>query len=256
MRIVKSLRDAEIIIGSLLDRVERLETKTREKLVQEVTNVIQQDSTIESLDMNLNVDMNVVTHKLFHIFLSYLIGNGNLKLSSIIPELQLEYDAGTPSVIKCRVFASPTPTLALTNNLSYDGILWNLDDISKDGSLLTIRSINFEFFVATAGANPRTLTSVFKVDSGNRVYINGVAILNVQQSDPGAGPASPGQTTLGIGGSAGATYTSTEQSLINNLLTNNTNTNTNVYNLKVAVDALITCVNNIRTALRTHGLCA
>lgn len=69
MRMVCNLRDAEIAIGNLLDRVERLETKIREKTTQDVTNVMQQGSTIESLDVSLNADMNVVTHKLKHNFL-------------------------------------------------------------------------------------------------------------------------------------------------------------------------------------------
>ena len=159
MRAVRTLRDAEIIIGDLLTRIEKLESTVRTKTVQEVTNVMPQDSTVESIDVSLNADMNVVTHKLRH---NFLLG----------------------------------------------------------------------------------------------ILVDNVQVVGTQQSDPGAGPSAPAQSTLGIGGSAGGTYTGTEQSIINDLVTNNTNTNTNVYNLKVAVDALITCVNNIRTALRNYGLCA
>ena len=39
MRAVKTLRDAEIIIGQLLDRVEVLETQQRSKIVQNISNV-------------------------------------------------------------------------------------------------------------------------------------------------------------------------------------------------------------------------
>jgi hypothetical protein len=262
MRVVRTLQDAEFLIGDLMSRIEALENAVKPKVTERIVETAATSVDNEALDINYSSDANTIFHKLKHIFKSKVefedlitIFN-DLKLSANIPELILEQNTGTPAVIKIRIFASPTPTLALTNNLSYNGTNWNLDDTGSGGSLLTIRVADFEYFVATAGANPRSLTTVFKVTSGNRVYVNNVAILNTQQSDPGAAPSSPTITTLGIGGTAGAIYTGVEQALINNLLTNNGNLNTDVANIDIAIDALIVCVDNIRTALRNHGLCA
>ena len=75
--------------------------------------------------------------------------------------------------------------------------------------------------------------------------ITNVTSAGNKQPDPG----SPAQTILTVAGTAGATYTATEQSLINSLVTVHGNQNTNVINLKKVMD-------NIRAALRNYGICA
>jgi len=255
MSVVRTIQDAELEIGKLYNRIEKLENALKPKITQNVTEIRTVDIDNEALDINFGADATIISHFLKHIF------NGEVKFTDIelfdfYPTVTFEYASVTPVVAKGRIYLNGVPVLGLSVNLGTDGSVWNLDDTSTDGSLFIIRKASLEWYYATAGSNPRTLTSIFKTDSGNRLYNNSIAILNVQQSDPGAGPSSPSITTLGIGGTAGGTYTGVEQNLINSLSTNNGNLNTDVSNLKTAVDALITMCDNIRTALRNHGLCA
>ena len=55
-------------------------------------------------------------------------------------------------------------------NLSFDGSGWNLDDTSGPGAVLSVDAgsagISMQLRVATAGANPRTLTELLRITTG------------------------------------------------------------------------------------------
>lgn len=106
----------------------------------------------------------------------------NQLISKTRPEIQFLH-SGTA---KAHVIQRIANVVDLTTNLSYDGANWNLDDISLTGLLLEISSSGLSFYGATAGANPRTLTQLFGVDSIGQIITNGLISFPATQN-PSAG---------------------------------------------------------------------
>jgi len=97
-----------------------------------------------------------------HAQTAYLDAANIFSLNQLItktrPELQL---LTTGATAKTRLFEHVAAASIFSNNLSFDGTNWNLDDVSKAGSLIDIAAGDFNFFTATAGANPRTVFNQF-----------------------------------------------------------------------------------------------
>ena len=86
----------------------------------------------------------------------------NQQIAKVRPDLQLLYTGGTA---RMRLSQESTAAGTFSNNLSFDGTNWNLDDVTQNGSAVHLTLGHIYFFSATAGANPRTLTQVALISS-------------------------------------------------------------------------------------------
>lgn len=85
-------------------------------------------------------------------------------------------------------------------NLTYTGA-WNLDDVSAGGMVQDFGGTNlFQVRYATAGANPRTLTSYFAIKTGGNLYYYNTAIMY---------PSADGATALRFAKADAATIVAT-----------------------------------------------
>src|SRR5204863_9537460 len=91
----------------------------------------------------------------------------NQRISKTRPEWQALDPAGTGIA---RFFQAVGDTWYATVNLSFDGTNWNLDDTSKAGGHLSMGiDGSLTVAVATAGANPRTLSVVITTDAAGNI---------------------------------------------------------------------------------------
>lgn len=104
--------------------------------------------------------------------------------------------------------------------------------------------------------NQMTLDEDGSLDIPGAYKVGGVPIAGTPEPDPGTVAVSPSVGTTNTGSTAGGTYTATEQSMINTLVSAVTFLNTDVANLKTQVDNLITDRNNLRAVLQAHGVMA
>ena len=93
----------------------------------------------------------------------------NQLVSKTRPEFQLL----TSGSKKGRLIQTGVTTTSLSQNLSYDGTNYNLDDTSDGGAILDITPTTLQLSQATSGANPRTLSTRFKVDNNGLLYEQG-----------------------------------------------------------------------------------
>jgi hypothetical protein len=131
-------------------------------------------------------------------------------------------------------------TALLSRNVSFDGANWNLDNIAADADLLLTSGGQFLFFYLTAGANPRppALTVTLDTVSGAVNVTTSYKVAGVKVVGPqGAALTATGASVSGI---AGATYTATEQTILNNAVAL-------ANRLKVTVDQM-------QARLQSHGL--
>lgn len=94
---------------------------------------------------------------------------------SAIQKIQMtrpSIEFGTGAI--ARVLGLTTNQVMLAQNLNYDGTNFNIDDTTKSG--WSVRVVNsaegdtVDFLRASAGANPRTPTVPFRVDSSGKIY--------------------------------------------------------------------------------------
>lgn len=60
-----------------------------------------------------------------------------------------------------------------TSNLTFDGTNWNLDDTALGGTVVIHDASEFNFYKATSGSNPRTLSKIFRIDANGALYERG-----------------------------------------------------------------------------------
>lgn len=96
------------------------------------------------------------------------------QVSKVRPDFQLKT---TGANVKGHFLRSDGTKTELTQNLSYDGTNWNLDDTGDNGYLIRMGSPNaFEFYKATAGANPVIPAQFFRVSSTGQVLERGRSV--------------------------------------------------------------------------------
>lgn len=90
------------------------------------------------------------------------------EMSATRPQLQLRHAGATA---RAHVQAHTADALSLNYNISYDGAGYNLDDTTLDASIAQVhRTTPFGVWRATAGANPRTLSELFKVSTSGQLF--------------------------------------------------------------------------------------
>lgn len=94
-----------------------------------------------------------------------------MAITGSTPEYKASTTGGTQPGRFAKLWNDDNLYVAL--NLSFDGANWNLDDTSKTGTVLRLNLGTLVVFNATAGANPRTLTQTFTVDSAGKVGMGG-----------------------------------------------------------------------------------
>lgn len=94
-----------------------------------------------------------------------------LFLTGARPEVKL---TATSATGPGRVSQDLDNNLYSSVNISYDGTNWNLDDVSKIGSLLLLSGGILYFFVAGPAANPQTLVQKAKFDASGNCDIKGI----------------------------------------------------------------------------------
>lgn len=92
----------------------------------------------------------------------------DINLTKEVPITKILNGATDKAPLRLGKFKS-SPGAFLTYNLSFDGVSWNLEDITQAGYLLVLSSGEAAFYGATAGTNPRTITQLFSSSfaSGN-----------------------------------------------------------------------------------------
>jgi hypothetical protein len=109
---------------------------------------------------------------------SYLNQDARTTASPKFSSLSLNPASGSPVLTLHRSDASRpgritkygADTIHFTQNLYYDGA-WNLDDTAYTGLVLSFNNSNLELRFASAGANPRTLTSRFFINQDGKTGI-------------------------------------------------------------------------------------
>lgn len=137
--------------------------------------------------------------------------------------------------IRCDVGVTEAGMMSLTNSNGTKSIL-------LDPSAATAISV--------VGGGDIDVSGVYKV--------NGVPVAGMgpPEPDPGTVATSPSISTGNTASIAGATYTATEQGMLNILKSAVADLNTDVANLKTQVDNLITDRNNLRSVLQAFGVMA
>lgn len=131
------------------------------------------------------------------------IFSANQNLNKIRPELLLKHDT---NVALSRVLKPSLGQLDLSENLSYDGTNWNLDDTGRGGAVFSIADNIIMTRFATSGSNPRTLSEGPKIlNSGVRFPATQIASSDANTLDDyEEGTWTP--VIAGEGGTSGQTY--------------------------------------------------
>jgi hypothetical protein len=92
---------------------------------------------------------------------------GNVKVTRIRPEFQLTSGSGGSG----RMALSVAGQFDTTYNIAFDGTNWNLDDTSQNGLIVSANRLSgLSVYNATAGTNPRTPVSQFRVSIAGEIY--------------------------------------------------------------------------------------
>lgn len=120
----------------------------------------------------------------------------NQLIYKVRPELQVLDSSGATA--RGRVFQPAGNSNIISINLSYDGANWNLDDTSKTGWALFLDASGDAAVIyhATAGANPRTVSSFWNIDSAAVTHMFLADLTGGQLSFPNAQNASSNANTL------------------------------------------------------------
>lgn len=89
-----------------------------------------------------------------------------LGANAIINKTRPEFQFLHSGNVKSHIGQYSAACLHITNNLSFDGTNWNLDDTSGDGTVIASQGIDTSWWFCSAGANPRTITRLMAMASG------------------------------------------------------------------------------------------
>lgn len=112
--------------------------------------------------------------------------NGFLGLGTASPESSLHVKASTRPTItvehgsaaaRGRLLSAAADNLHITQNASYNGATWDLDDTAKGGVVLQLASTagsndSFNVYFASPGANPRTVAIAMRVEANGTGGLN------------------------------------------------------------------------------------
>jgi hypothetical protein len=121
-----------------------------------------------------------------------------LKVAGLRPTVLLDY-TGQP--VKGRAMAfSPLGSIALLENLDYDGSNWLLDDVGVPGIVFAMNAGTASWYEAPAGANPRPLSTLFQILADGAVRERGRGVSMGEWTTPAFNAGN-------FGGSGGMVWT-------------------------------------------------